>query len=94
MRGRLPEFGKGETWAAILALSSAVCIPVTALFNGHDLASTCYRFWPVVIAGIAASALGLVRYRNRLFLLPLVLIIGYVLPLIGLLAACATGNCL
>ena len=80
-------------WPTIIALLLALATAIVAV-SSDSLAMAMYRWWWLPVAGIAATILAAWRDRRPWVLLLLVTFLVPAIPILALLAACATGNCL
>ena len=83
------ELGWPTSVALLLALATAI-----VAVSSDDLSMAMYQRWWLAPAGVAATIFAAWRDRRPWILLLLVAFAVPAIPILALLAACATGNCL
>ena len=80
-------------WPTLAALLLALAVAILAV-TSSDPAFAFYKFWWLPAFGIAFTILACWRSRRPWLLLLLLAFLVPLLPLAGLLAACAMGDCI
>jgi len=80
-------------WPTIAALLLALATAILAV-SSENLALAMYQWWWLPAAGVAATIFAAWRDRCPRVLLLLVAFAVPAIPILALLAACTTGNCL